>query len=282
MLSHYYGADNISPERLDITFWRNDAGSLLLRPAVFYLENADPEAEIGTLMYDSGNFVSVALGARGFIATGRGVFTQAFVDWDGERGTAVTRAGSAMNLPPEGAGGAGGAEGSSAEGALYYTGPGALPLFHDDFLLLDAQGNIGNLVRASCGADRILGEAVSSLGLSFDGGGVPGVSPRTVFVGNVEGDTGDLFAVDECSVSGPLANDVILGSVQSLQFPRALVYLTDPRSDGTATLKAWFSEAEVEASISSGVDHFVAMPLYGVVYSVPEGERAGVWLVSPK
>lgn len=281
MVSHFYAANTISPERLGITFWRSDAGANLLRPALFYLTNADASAQTGTLMYDSGNSLAVELGSRGFIAVGSNSRKQPFVDWDGERGTAVSRASAAMNLEPEGVAGAGGALGSIAEAAITFTGPDAVPLFHDDFLLLEEQAGVGNLVRASCGAQHIIGKAVSKDSVSFDNGYFPGVEPRSVFVGNVVQDTGELFVVEDCEVTGPLASDVVADSLGSLQFPRALVYLANPRGDGTATLKAWLIEAEVEATISHGVDHFVAMPVHGVLYSVPEGERAGVWLTSP-
>lgn len=288
MLTHYYSSHNILPDRLRATFWTGDTGlDLSLRPALFYLTSPDPAAMLGSLVYDSGNGVAAVVGEGGFMAMKPYTPAQPFIDWQGDRGTAVTRLESAMNQPVEAAGGAagfGGAPGGEpGDGALGFIGPAAVPLFHDDFVLLDERDGAGDLVRSRCGADQVLGRRVPVGALSFHYDAIAsGAANGSTFVGNVDERGGDLFAVRECDVDGPLSVDVVPGSVRALQVPRALVYLAQPAGDGTATLRAWLFDAEVEISVSPGVELFAAMPLYGVVYSVPAGEQAGIWLVSPK
>lgn len=288
MLTHYYSSDNILPDRSRATLWAGDTAiDFSLRPALFYLTSSDPDAMLGSLVYDSGNGVAAVVGEGGFMATEPYASPQPFIDWQGDRGTAVTRLESAMNQPfevAEGAAGSGGAPGGEpGDGALGFIGPGAVPLFHDGFVLLDEREGIGNLVRSTCGAAQILGRRVPIGALSIDHSAVGGATePGTAFVGNVDSGAGDLFSVRGCDVDGPLSVDVVPGSVSALQLPRALIYLGQPAGDGTATLRAWLFDAEVEVSVSSGVQEFAAMPLYGVVYSVAAGEQPGIWLVTPK
>ena len=265
--SHAYGRDNIFPQDSRVTFWLSENDDFL-RPAVFYLTADDEQASTGTLWYDAANAEPVRIGSRGYLEPYP--YRQPFVDWDGERGTAVVRTSARTDL------GAGGASSLQDEGDLALVGPDATTLPYEGFFLLGEEGETGSLARAGC--DDPLGERVPAGAIVYDYSRPDGTSDsRYAFVANVDGDRGDLFLLHGCDVEGPVASRVVAGSVQSMQFPPALVYLAEPTRDSGATLRAWLTEAELEVTISDGVGEFVALPIYGVAYTVISGERAGIW-----
>jgi hypothetical protein len=69
------------------------------------------------------------------------------------------------------------------------------------------------------------------------------------------------------------------GTLRFVEQPRALAYLAHDGTGVTAQLRAWLMDAELDVRVSDGVSEYreLPWPSAGLLYSVPQGDRAGVW-----
>lgn len=232
------------------------AGATDSGPLLMYLTDQDENsASVGTLWIRWGENAPIQIGDRGHLGLSR-VNTdrelQAVVNWSDNGGDLV-------------AGELGEELEQVAENVAYLSSLG---------LVSEFDGANGKLHR--------LGEDDFSLELLADNASIQGVqidsfTSRGLFLSDFDGQAGNLTLLDGENTE-LISENVRPGQYQFTALLPMVTVLSDLES-GQATLKLRHLERDEQIIVSTGVSEVleVGWPTEGFLYSVPEGERAGVW-----
>ena len=102
---------------------------------------------------------------------------------------------------------------------------------------------------------------------------------RQAFVSDINKGVGQLVISQEEEMQR-VAQSVLPDTLQLMTEPAAVVYLGRSKSDSKLALRAWLINDELELVISPNVEEYriIPWPSPGLLYSVPTGADAGIWL----
>jgi len=153
--------------------------------------------------------------------------------------------------------------------------PGITP-FDDPGVLTGFDGTSGTLVRLGEKngklTQKVLTERVPLQSITSEGESI-------AYVGNFDGAFGDVFLLDDDDLEA-VAQDAMPGTLRFLDQPRAVAYLGKSKAKSGAALHAYLTDSGIDLLIADGVNEYRGLPWPspGVLYSVWEGENAGLWL----
>lgn len=196
--------------------------------------------------------------------------SQVYVDWDGVSGTLMaprytTREGRSVfeGLDPVAAGVAqlAGGDVTSERGVL-----------------IDYDGETGALVRFTRSGDGEFDHVPIAEGVPIQTQVVDPGGAGFALVGDFAGRGGTAYLV-QGGAARAVGESALPNTLRFLEDPPALAYLAHDGSGATATLRAWLLEAELNVRVADQVSEYreLPWPSAGLLYAVPEGDRAGVW-----
>lgn len=148
--------------------------------------------------------------------------------------------------------------------------------------LVNFDGEVGDLC--------VLTEAESGYPCSLLASKVPVQTQATeektdafAFVGDYDGSSGTAYLVIGGNARA-IGTDAIPGTLRFLEQPRAVAYLVNAGEPGTATLRAWLIDSELDLHVADRVSEYreLPWPSPGLLYSVPEGDNAGIWFAKAR
>ncbi len=103
------------------------------------------------------------------------------------------------------------------------------------------------------------------------------------FVGDFDGVSGTPYLVRGGRVRA-VGKKALPGTLRFLEQPRAIAYLAENGTGTSATLRAWLIDAELDYQVAERVTEYreLPWPSPGLLYSVPEGDRAGIWFAKAR
>lgn len=226
-------------------------------PVVLYVEAGGLNATVGTLRARFGGQAPVLVGENGHLGltrlTSEGAL-KAVLDF-GDNGGALR------------AGEVGGKLAELATGVIYYSSLGVIG---------DWDGDAGTLYQFDDAGEELVevAQRVTTSGMKYDHNTKRGL----VLVG-YDGVEGELTLIRDRGATA-LAERVRADSYQfTVQLPTVTILNEFDTETSTATLRLRETETTMETVVSEGVSEVleVSWPKAGFLYSVPVGERAGIW-----
>ncbi len=103
------------------------------------------------------------------------------------------------------------------------------------------------------------------------------------FVGDFDGTSGTAYLVHDGKARA-VGEKAFPGTLRFLDNPRAVAYLADNGKPGTAKLRAWLIDAELDLHVADRVTEYreLPWPSSGLLYAVPEGDAAGIWFAKAR
>jgi hypothetical protein len=103
------------------------------------------------------------------------------------------------------------------------------------------------------------------------------------FVGDFDGTSGTPYLVHDGKVRA-VGKKAFPGTLRFLAQPRAIAYLADNGTPGTARLKVWLIDAELDFHVAERVTEYreLPWPSPGLLYAVPDGDAAGIWFAKAR
>lgn len=230
-------------------------------PVLMYIENEDKNPTIGTLYARFGLKAPVEIGERGNIGLTRLSAEgdiRAVLDW-GENGGSLQLGTAGEKLD------------EVATGVVYVSSFGVIG---------DWDGLTGTLY--GWGDDDTLSRVtrnVATRGLQYDSN-----TKRALVLVDYDGHQGELTLIRDGEAK-PMSKNVRPDSYQfTVQLPTVTVLSDLDEETGTATLKLRELDTEDESIVSEGVSEVVEVswPKSGLLYSIPVGERAGIWFTEAR
>lgn len=226
-------------------------------PVVLYLEAGGDSAVVGKLWARYGQELPVLVGSRGHLGLTRlsaDGLAKAVLDW-GEFGGSLRVGQVGQNLT------------ELASDVVYYSAFGVIG---------DWDGTTGTLFQFDETGKKLdeVAPNVATAGIKYDSN-----TKRGLVLVDYDGNEGALTLVRDGKATA-LAERVRPDSYQfTVQLPTVTI-LSDLDADtGTATLRLRETDTSSETVVSEGVSEVleVSWPKAGLLYSVPVGERAGIW-----
>jgi hypothetical protein len=226
-------------------------------PVVLYLEAGGPSTVIGKLWARFGQQPPVPVGDNGHLGltrlNGDGL-VKAVLDW-GDLGGAL-RAGQLGEDLTE-----------LATDVVYYSSFGVIG---------DWNGTTGTLYQFDDTGEQLVKvtKHVATAGIRYDTN-----TKRGLVLVDFDGQEGELTMIRDGKAT-PLTKNVRPDSYQfTVQLPTVTVLSDLDPETGSATLRLRDTETDSETVVSEGVSEVleVSWPTAGLLYSVPVGERAGIW-----
>jgi len=109
-----------------------------------------------------------------------------------------------------------------------------------------------------------------------------GTRQRSAFVADFDGETGTAYVLDGKEPIA-LGKNVLPNSLQFVELPEAIAYLTTSTSHERA-LTLFLMGPELEVTLNDQVNEFHSLPWPspGMLYSVDQGDSAGIWFARAK
>lgn len=103
------------------------------------------------------------------------------------------------------------------------------------------------------------------------------------FVGDYDGKSGTPYLVID-GKPRKIGAKAVPGTLRFLEQPRAVAYLAENGVPGTATLRAWLVDAELDFHVAERVSEYreLPWPSPGLLYAIPEGGDAGIWFAKAR
>lgn len=225
-----------------------------------YITNDDGNSSVGTLWARFGAEQPVRIGVNGHLGLTRlntSGEIKAILDW-GEHGGTLSVGQAGVELE------------ELLSDVVYYGSSG---------VIADWDGEAGTLynLTSELTVERVLKD-VTTRGLKYDS-----PTKRSLVLMNFDGDKGDLMLVrqnDQKEEPILMSKDVQADSYQfTVQLPTVTILSGLDAETGTATLKLRKLDGSGETIVADGVSEAleVSWPKAGMLYSIPVGERAGIW-----
>ncbi len=106
---------------------------------------------------------------------------------------------------------------------------------------------------------------------------------RSAFVADFAGETGTAYMLDGGKLTA-LGSKVLPNTLQFMELPNAVAYLTNPSSAKANSLTLYLLQSRLEVVINDHVNEFHSLPWPspGVLYSVASGANQGIWFARAK
>lgn len=145
-------------------------------------------------------------------------------------------------------------------------------------VLVDFDGSVGTLARFTRSSSGEFERVELASGVPIQNQVTHTGNAGFAFVGDYGPEGGTAYLVAGADAR-PVGERALPNTLRFLEDPSALAYLAHDGSGRTATLRAWLLQSELNVRVSDGVSEYreLPWPSAGLLYAVPEGERAGVW-----
>jgi hypothetical protein len=222
---------------------------------LLYVTGDDGSPSVGTLWARFGQQTPIKVGERGHLGLTR-LTTEgeirAVLDW-GDVGGTLLKGEVDQDLD------------TLARDVVYYTSFGVIG---------DWDGQNGTLYQFEGDELVRVQRNVTTRGFRYDS-----LTKRGLVLVGFDGDRGELTLIQDGDAT-PLSKNVRENAYQfTVQLPTVTILSDLDDETGTATLKLRQTQSAIETVVSDGVSEVleVSWPKAGFLYSVPKGDRAGIW-----